>query len=150
MADQVMTPQLAKWRAYCDGSIVAGAVAVYILKTAEADTTLRTRTTWAAVKAAAGNAEADFTNYAAKTGITATVIQGTAQASVDIPDQTWASAGTSGTPQTLAKLIVCWRPTSSPTDTNTIPLCHLDYPEIANGADITGTINVTGVLLASG
>lgn len=150
MSDQIMTPQLAKWRAYCDGSIVAGAIAVYILKAAEADSTLRTRTTWAAVKAAAGNTEADFANYAAKTGVTPTVIPGTAQVSVDVPDQTWASAGTVGSPQNLAKLIVCWRPTLSPTDANTIPLAHLDYPEIANGASIVAEINATGILLATG
>lgn len=150
MADVVFTPQIAKWRAYCDGSIVAGAIAIYILKSAEADATLRTRTTWAAVKAAAGNVEADFTNYAPKIGITPTVIPGTAQVSADIPDQTWASAGTSGAPQNLSNLIVCWRPTASPTDANTIPLASLSYPEIANGADITATINATGVLLATG
>ena len=150
MSDQVFTPVLGKWRAYCDGSIVAGSIAIYILRTAEADATLRTRATWAEVKAAANNLEANFTNYAAKTGITPTIVPGTAQVAVDIPDQTWLSAGNSGSPLNLAKLIVCWRPTTSPTDANTIPLAHLDYQEVANGSDITATINATGVLLATG
>lgn len=150
MADVVFTPVLGKWRAYCDGSMGMGALAIYILRQAEADATLRTRATWAEVKGAANNVEANFTNYAAKTGVAATVVPGTAQVYVDIVDQTWLSAGTTASPITLAKLIVCWRPNSGATDANTIPLAALDYQEVANGADITATINATGVLLATG
>lgn len=149
MADQVFTPVIAKWRGYLDGSIVAGAVAFYILKTTEADSTLRTRTSWAAVKAATGNVEADFANYAPITGITPTITQGTGTVDVDLPDQVLSSAGTSGAPQNLAKIIVCWRRTTSPTDATTIPLAHCDYPETANGADLELKINVTGLLHGS-
>lgn len=149
MADQVFTPVIAKWRAYLDGSIVAGSVAFYILKTAEADSTLRTRASWAAVKAATGNAEANFANYAAITGITPTITQGTGTVDADLPDQLLSSAGTSGAPQNLAKVIICWRPTTSPTDANTVPLAHCDYPETANGADLELKINNTGLFHGS-
>lgn len=150
MADFVPTPSLATWGAYVKGLVVPGAIAAYLLQAAEADTTLRTRATWAAIKAAAGNTEATFTNYASKTGITPTVTLGSAVVDCDIDDQTWAAAGSTGSPQNLVKAVFCWRPTSSPSDANTIPIGIADFPETANGADLTARINATGILHASG
>ncbi len=150
MSDQIMTPMIGKWRAYTDGTITGGTLGLVALKLAgiQADATLRTHATLAAILAA--NAEATFTNYARKTGIVPTPIPGTAQYATDIPDQTFASAGTTGAPENLAKLVLCWYPTAQVGTTSAwLPLCHLDWPEIANGADLTATVNASGVLLAA-
>jgi hypothetical protein len=65
-----------------------------LLKTAEADATLKDRDDVAAILAN-GSTEADFTNYARKTGLTGTITVDDTndRVDVDIPDQTWAVAG---------------------------------------------------------
>lgn len=153
MADQMMTPQLGRWKAYTDGSLGAGALCVVLLRTAETDATLRTYATLAALLAASGNVEANWTGgtaYARKTGITATATPGTALQDVDMPDQTWENAGVASSPQDLVKFLVCWRPSNAANDSAIIPLGHCDYPERANGASITATIKDTGILRAAG
>lgn len=153
MADQLMTGVLGKWRAYLEGAYGAGSVGILILKSAQADGTLRTHNTVAALLAASGNTEADWstgTAYARKTGITPTVTQGTALVDGDIPDQTWTAASTAAAPQQLAKAIAYWRFTANTADTASVPLCHLDYPEYANGADLIVTVNATGIIRSTG
>ena len=154
MADQIMTPVLGKWRAYTDGSLGAGAIALVILQAAQADATLRTHATLAALLAASGNTEASWTTgtaYARKTGIVPAPIPGTAVQDVDIADQVWDNAGVSTTPIALAKIVVCWRPNGTTVaDSLWIPLGHADFPEYANGAQITASINATGLLRALG
>lgn len=158
MADLVFNPGLGATRRYADLVLAGtGVLKVVILKTAEADATLRTRATLAAVKAAAGTAEADWTGgtaYARKeldaTGDGLAVAIGATQVDVDASDLTWLNAGVSTTPMQLSDLLFCYAPTSGATDANIVPLtCH-DYPEIANGADITATLAATGFYRAAG
>lgn len=153
MADQMMTPVLGKWRAYTDGSMGAGALMFVILKSAQADGTLRTHATLSALLAGSGNVEADWstgTPYARKTGIAPVAVPGVARQDVDIADQTWANAGTSGAFQDVVKIVVCWRFTANTADSATIPLGHADFPERANGADLTSTIATSGLFAALG
>ena len=68
---------------------------VMLLKAAEADATLKDRDELNAMLAEAGTTEADFTNYARKTGLTGTITVDDTndRVDIDIPDQTWTSAG---------------------------------------------------------
>jgi hypothetical protein len=80
-------------------------IGVLLLKTVESDALMKDRTTIADLLA--GSTEANFTNYARKTAITATltVDQANDRVDVDIPNQTWAAAG-GATNNTLAKAVV--------------------------------------------
>lgn len=157
MADFTFNAALGAGRYYADlVKAGTGQLRVVLLKTAEADATLRTRATLAAVKAASGTAEADWsggTAYARKApaagdGLTITV--GSAQVDVDMNDLTWLNAGVPATPQQLSDLLICYAPASGSADAAIVPItCH-DYPEIANGADITATLAASGFYRAAG
>lgn len=157
MADFTFNVALGAGRYYSDlVKAGTGGFRVVLLKTAEADATLRTRATLAAVKAATGTAEADWatgTAYARKTlgagdGLTITV--GATQVDVDVSDLTWLNAGSTGTPQQLSDLLFCYAPATGSADSAIVPLtCH-DYPEYANGADITATLAASGFYRAAG
>jgi hypothetical protein len=114
-----------------DGSTAFGVV---LLKVVEADATLRTRATLAAVLAAA-NTEADFTNYARKTGITGTLTVDTTNHRVDlsIPDQTWTSAG-GATNNSLVKFILYYQESAS--DAGRVPIGAFDFVKTTNGSNL--------------
>src|SRR5258708_39472664 len=78
---------------------------IMLLKTVESFDALVDRTTLTDVLA--GNTEANFTNYARKTGLTGTItIDNTNnRVDVDIPDQTWSAAG-GAVNNTTAKVVV--------------------------------------------
>ena len=104
--------------------------------------------------AAAGNTEANFTNYARKiltdTEVTVPVPDDTNnwQAS-DIADQVWSNAGGT-TDNTLTKLLICYDPdTTTGTDSDLIPLTYHDFAITTNGATLTGEINANGFHRAS-
>lgn len=130
------------------------ALVVVLLKVAEADATLEDYDTLGAVLAAAGNTEADFTNYARKvltdSDISASAVDDTNnRREADIPDQTWSSAGGASN-NTTVKLLVCYdSDTTGGTDANIVPLVHLDYAETTTGGDITAVINASGYFRAS-
>lgn len=157
MADFVFNVALGAGRYFSDQVKAGnGGFRAVLLKAAEADSTLRTRKTLAEVKAASGTSEADWatgTVYARKTlaasdGLTITV--GATQVDVDVSDLTWLNAGSTGTPQQLSDLLLCYAPASGPADSAIVPLtCH-DYPEYANGADITATLAASGFYRAAG
>ncbi len=121
---------------------------VLLLKANEADATLVDYDDLAALLAAAGNTEADFTNYARKTAITETltVDDTNDRVDVDIPDQTWTSAG-GATNNTLTKLIFAYE--ESAADSGRIPISHHDFAVTTDGSDITAQINAAGIVRAS-
>lgn len=158
MADVVFRAALGKGRHLHDQAKAGtGVLAAVILKTVEADATLRTRATLAEVLAAAGTAEADWTGgtaYARKTTVPANLtLTSASQVDADIDDLTWLNAGVSTSPQQLAKLLIVYFPTATITtaqNANAIPITAHDYLEIANGADITATIAASGYYRAAG
>lgn len=124
-------------------------VGILLLKTAETDATLRDRATVAAILAAA-NTEANFTNYARKTGLTGTVTVDTANNRTDVAlasnPVTWTSAG-GATNNTLAKLIVFLD--EGGTDATRIPLVGLDCVITTDGNNLVITFNAAGFARAA-
>lgn len=120
----------------------ASDVLVLLLKVNETEADLKDRDTVAAILAAA-NTEADFTNYARKTGLTGTVTVDDVNDRVDcdIPDQTWSAAGGASN-NTLTKLIVAYQ--ESAADSGRIPLAGLDFTPTTDGSDVTAQINAAG------
>lgn len=116
---------------------------VMLLKAAEADDTLNNYDDLSALLAAAGNTEADFTNYARKTGLTATdsVDDANNNRQADLPDQTWTGAGGT-TDNTLVKAIVFYD--EGGTDSTRIPLTHYDFAVTTDGSDLTLQFNSSG------
>ena len=121
---------------------------VMLLKANEAEATLLDRDTVALVLAETGTDEADFTNYARKTGLTGTITvdDSNDRVDVDIPDQTWTSAG-NGSNNTLTKLLVAYEESAS--DTGRIPLSHHDFSVTTDGSDLTAQFNAAGFGRAS-
>lgn len=126
----------------------ASNIEVVLLKAAEADGVLEDYDDMSALLLAAGNTEADFTNYARKTGITGTetVDDTNNRNDCDIPDQTWTSAG-GATNNTLVKAIICYNQGAG--DANLIPLTHHDFTPTTDGSDLTMQINAAGFYRAS-
>jgi hypothetical protein len=120
-------------------------VGVLALKVAESDALMRDRATITAVLS--GSTEADFTNYARKTGITATLTVDNSSdwAQVAIPSQTWTSAG-GATNNTLAKLVIFYD--EGGTDGTRIPLTAHDFVVITDGSDLTAQVTA-GVFRAA-
>lgn len=120
---------------------------VVLLKTAQADDALRDHDTLAALLASGGgtdNVEADFTNYARKTianaSVTNTVDDTANDADLDIPDQTWASAGGASN-NTLVKAIVC---IDGEDDSARIPLTAHDFTPTTDGSDLIAQVATDG------
>lgn len=137
-----------------DNDPTNSALVVVLLKAAEADATLEDYDTLSALLLAAGNTEADFTNYARKV-LTDTDISGstvndtTNKRACDIPDQTWTSAGGASN-NTLVKRIICYDPDSTGgDDTTLIPLTHADFAATTNGQDLVDQVNAGGYFEAA-
>lgn len=138
-----------------DQSDPTNAVLVVVLldATSEADGTLEDYDTLAAVLAGS-NTEASFTNYARKVlddgDISAISVDDTNNRfDLDIPDQTWSSAGGASN-GTLDKLLICYDPDSTGgADSAIIPLTHHDFDETTNGNDLTAQIATAGFYRAS-
>jgi hypothetical protein len=152
MANGVMTyakGRMVQWATVSAGS---DALLVLLLKTTGlvADATLKNYATLAAVFAG-GNVEADFTNYARKvftTGITITVSTAASTATVTTGNYTWSAAG-GAVNNTLGKLIVAYRPTSSSTDAQCIPMSYHDLTATTTGSDLLVSISASGLAVAS-
>lgn len=116
---------------------------VMLLKANEAEATLIDRDQLQAMLAEAGTTEADFTNYARKTGLTGTITvdDSNDRVDVDMPDQTWTSAG-NGSNNTLTKLVVAYEESAS--DSGRIPLTHHDFSITTDGSDLTAQFNAAG------
>ena len=130
------------------------ALIVVLLKASEADATLEDYDDLNALLGAAGNTEADFTNYARKTLTDTDVANPTPddtnnRQDADCPDQTWTSAGGASN-NTLTKLVICYDgDTGAGTDANIIPLTHHDFATTTDGSDLTAQINASGFYRAS-
>jgi hypothetical protein len=138
----------AKGRAVEKIADAAANVGLMLLKANEAEATLIDRTDLANLLAQGGNTEADFTNYARKTGITGTITVDTTNdwVDVDMPDQTWSSAGGASN-NTLTKAVPFYE--DSAADSGRIPLTHQDFAVTTNGNDLIANVNASGFLRVS-
>lgn len=120
---------------------------IMLLKANESEATLVDRTTVAAILAAA-NTEADFTNYARKTGLSGVINIDTTndRVDVDIADQTWTAAGGASN-NTLTKAIVAYEEAAA--DATRIPLTHHDFATTTDGGDLTLQVNASGFFRAA-
>jgi hypothetical protein len=120
---------------------------ILLLKVAEADATLIDYATVAAILAGA-NTEANFTNYARKTSITATATVDNAndRTDIDVPDQTFASAG-GATNNNLVKLIVFYEVSAS--DAGRVPISAHDFVATTDGNDLVAVIATAGFYRAA-
>lgn len=118
-------------------------VLVLLLKVAEVDDTLNNYATLATLLAGA-NTEADFTSYARKTGITATITvdNATNLAYFTIPSQTWSPAG-GATNNAIVKAVVAYE--ESAADSGRVPIACSDWPVTTDGNPITLQYPSTGV-----
>lgn len=121
---------------------------VMLMKANEVDATLVDYADVAALLVPAGNTEADFTNYARKTGLTGTITVDNTndRVDVDIPDQTFSSAGGAAN-NTLTKLVIAYQ--DSAADSGRVPLTHHDFATTTDGSDITAQFNASGFFRAS-
>jgi len=124
----------------------ATGLGILLIKTAESDAAMKDRITLTDLLG--GNTEANFTNYARKSGITGTVTvdQANDRVDVDMPDQTWTSAG-GGTNNTLAKLVIYFD--EGGTDGTRIPLTGHDFVVTTDGSDLVAQIATSGFFRAS-
>lgn len=124
----------------------AASIGVILIKTAESDANMKDRTTIADLLG--GSTEADFTNYARKTGITGTVTidQANDRTDLDIPDQTWTTAG-GATNNTLAKLVTYYQ--ESAADSGRIPMTAHDFVVTTDATDLTAQIAAAGIYRAA-
>lgn len=120
-------------------------IVVVLLKLAETDANLKDHETLGALLAAAGNTEADFTNYARIVLSDADISEaapdhGADTQSVGFANQTWASAGGT-TDNTLFKIIVCYDPDSTGgDDTDLVPLTGQDFSATTDGNDLIASL----------
>lgn len=121
---------------------------VLLLSAAEADAALIDHDDVGAMLGAAGNTEAAFTNYVRKTGITGTITvdDTNERVDVDMPDQTWTSAG-NGSNETLAKLITGYD--EGGTEATRIPSTHHDFSPTTDGSDLTAQFAASGFYRAA-
>lgn len=125
----------------------AAACLIMLLKVNETEATFRDRDDIAAILAN-GSTEADFTNYARKTGLTGTITVDDTndRVDVDIADQTWTAAGGASN-NTLTKLVVAYQEAAA--DATRIPLTHHDFAVTTDGSDLTAQINASGFYRAA-
>lgn len=145
MADQVFN--IAKGRV---SQLILGDATkfgVLLLKVAEADATLIDYDTVAALLLGA-NTEADFTNYARKTGLTATrtVDDTNNRVDHDLPDQVFTAAGGASN-NNLVKAIIYYEVSAS--DAGRVPITHHDCVATTDGTDLTVALNAAGFHRAS-
>lgn len=136
---------ISKGRAVEKIADAATNVGVMLLKANESESTLIDRTDLADLIAQAGNTEADFTNYARKTGLTGTITVDNTNdlVDVDFPDQTWTSAGGASN-NTLTKAVVYYEEAAA--DASRIPMTHHDFAATTDGTDLNLQVSANGFL----
>ena len=138
-----------------DNDPANSAITIVLLKVVEVDATLEDYATLDALLVAAGNTEADFTNYARieltdATLVSTVVDNGANKRSADAPDQTWTTAGGAAN-NTLVKVIICYDDdTTTGTDANIVPLTHYDFAVTTDGTDLITQFHVDGYYEATG
>lgn len=127
-----------------DGTTALG---ILLLKVAEADATFKDRDDLAAILANGGT-EADFTNYARKTGLTGTITVDDTndRVDIDLPDQTWTAAGGAAN-NALTDAIVYYQDAAA--DATRVPLTNHDFVLTTDGSDLTLVVNASGFYRAA-
>lgn len=157
MADGVFNIAKGEVKAYAKLAIAGtggAALGVMLLKSAGlvVDGTLADYDDVSALLAGASD-ECDTTNYVRKivTGgtIVNTVDDTNDRLDTDMPDITWTAIGNSGTPQSVAKLVIYFRPATASADAACIPLTHHDFAEVLTGSDVVAQIATAGFYRAS-
>lgn len=159
MADGVMNIALGRINEYVNrvasNDPANSAIVIVLLKAAESDATLKDYDDLGTLLAAAGNTEADFTNYGPrKTLVDTDLSNPTPDDTADdqeavLGDITWTSAGGT-TDNTLVKLLVCYdSDTTAGTDSNIIVLTHHDFAVTTDGNDLTADEPAGGFFGAS-
>lgn len=119
---------------------------VLLLKVVESDASLRDRATVATV--VANSTECDFTNYARKTAITATLTVDNTNDRVDLdmPDQTFTSAG-GATNNAVVKAVTFYEEAAA--DTTRVPITFHSFDVTTDGSDVVAQIAAAGFARAS-
>lgn len=119
------------------------------------DATLKDHDALSDITGDADFTEATFTNYARKT-LTDTELSALPapddtndRYDIDMPDQTWSSAG-GATNNTLTRLLVCYdADTGAGTDANILPLTFYDFAVTTDGSDLNAQVNAAGFFRAA-
>ena len=123
----------------------ASGIIVVLLKDVELDSVLRDYDDLAAILAAAGNTECDFTNYARKTLTDTDLVDPTVDDTndwrqSDMPDQTWNNAG-GALNNDIKKLITAYAPDTAGADSTLIPATFHDVVYTTRGIPVTVEID---------
>ena len=144
MANGVFNIMKGTWRYFCTLPGFTDSLDFVLIKTGvQADDLLNNFDNLASLKSQ--NTEADFSNYSRKqltSGVTITQDNTANTVSVDVADQTWGAASPTNA---LAKLIVCYRPASTSTDPDLIPMFYFDFVATTNGSDLIAQVNAAGL-----
>lgn len=152
MSDFVFNAVKGKIAYYAGLPATNDALIVVLLKSTglETDSTLKDYDDLASLLAGTSD-EADFTNYARKTGasVTVTVDDSNDRVDMDLADITWSTAGGASN-NTLGKMLVCYDPdTTGGTDSSVIPLSAHDFTATTDGSDLVAQIATAGFARAA-
>lgn len=126
----------------------ASNLGLLLLKTSEADGTLRDHDTLAAIFGGS-NAECDATNYGRKTSLTGTITVDDTnnRVDIDVADQTFTALGGASNNNILDAIFFYQ---NSAADSGRIPCtCH-DFVVTTDGSDLTLQVNAAGIFRAQG
>ena len=154
MGDFIYNSALGRIREYADdaaGDIAAAQFVLMLVTASETDATQRDFNDVAAILAGA-SVQATFTNYARKdienANIVVTLDDPNEKVDIDIPDQTFTSAG-NGANDTMTDAIFSFDLTGSDTDANLEPISQHDFTPTTDGSDLTLQVDAAGLLRAS-
>lgn len=154
MADFIFNLSLGRIREFADdaaGDVAAAQIKLVLYKAAGADSTDRDFDTKTALDGG-DSTEADFTNYATKdiqdASITVTVDDTNDRVDIDVPDQTWTSAGGASN-NTLTDAVFFYDNTGSDADSALIPISRHDFTPTTDGSDLTLQVDAAGLWRAS-
>lgn len=134
---------------------VNSALVILLLKAAEADSVLGDYDDLAALLGAAGNTEADFTNYARKTLTDSDLEPLPApddtnnRYEIDLPNQPFDNAGGAVNNDLVKAVIAYDSDSTSGNDSGVIPIAHYDCVATTNGGDILLEIDASGFYRAA-
>lgn len=157
MADGVFNIAKGEVKAYAKLAIAGSggaALGVLMLKSAGlvADGTLIDYDDVATMLAGASD-ESTSTGYVRKivTGgtIVNTVDDTNDRLDLDMPDLTWTAIGASGSPESIGKIVVYFRPATASADGACIPLTHHDFAETLTGSDVVAQLAAAGFYRAA-
>lgn len=122
----------------------AANLGILLLKVAEADATMKDYDTVAALLAGTPD-EADFTDYARKTGLTGTITVDDTndRVDVDVPDQTWSGAGGASN-NTLTDLVFFYQ--NAAADASRVPCTNHDFAVTTDDSDLSAQVNAAGFI----